>query len=178
MNKKFFNKKIAKRLMTIGVIGFVISIVISLATLFTVYSKVGNISFGDCTGMCKTDNFGWESITAHIGVVLEYASLATIVVGALTMIAASILIKKQNPALQVQPRTKHLVLRVLASIAAFFISNSIIAVLIANSILKASPKTADQPGHIVAYIFIFAYPLVGGFSAYFTNKYLKKRLAG
>jgi hypothetical protein len=80
------------------------------------------------------------------------------------------------PAAIAQPRNmKHLVIRVLASIAAFFISTSIVVVVIADSVMKASSKTTNQQGHIFAYIIIFAYPLIGGFSAYLTNKYLKKR---
>jgi hypothetical protein len=194
MKQKLFSEKTAKRLMTFGAIGFVCSIVLSLSTLFSVYSKVGSSSFDNCTGNCKSDSLTWQTIVAHIGLVLAYVSVAAIVVGVLMMIATSLSTRKQQPALQPQPynplapaanpvavpqqpdKVKHLVIRVLASIAAFFISTSIVVNVIADSVMKASSKTTGQQGHIFAYIIIFVYPLVGGFSAYFTNKYLKRRL--
>jgi hypothetical protein len=196
MNQKLLSEKTAKRLMTYGVVGFVASIVISLATLFNVYGKVGNSGFSNCTANCKTDSLTWQTTITHIAVVLSYISVAAIILGVLMIIVVSAKTKRTQPQTPAQPqpynptavstpiqatpaqpnRAKHLIIRVLASVAAFFISTSIVVVIVADSVMKASSKTTDQQGHFFAYIIIFVYPLVGGFSAYFTNKYLKKRL--
>jgi uncharacterized membrane protein YozB (DUF420 family) len=185
--------------MTFGAIGFVGSIIISLIVLFSTYSKVGDSGFGhSCTGSCA--NLTWQTVVSHITLVLSYLSIAAIVIGVLMIIAVNAKAKKVQQPLPAQPQPynptnpmqatvampvptaaaqprnmKHLVIRILASIAAFFISTSIVITVIADSVMKASSKTTNQQGHIFAYIIIFAYPLAGGFSAYFTNKYLKKR---
>lgn len=191
MNQKILSEKTAKRLMTYGVIGFVSCLVVSLVVLFSTYSKAGS---SNCTGSCA--NLTWQKDVAHIAVVLSYISVAAIVAGVLMIIAVSVKNKKTKPlpaqpqpydpntiqatiptpTAVAQPRNiKHLVIRILASIAAFFISTSIVIVLIANGVMKDSDK--KQQGHLFAYIILVAYPLVGGFSAYFTNKYLKKRFS-
>ena len=185
MNKKLFSEATAKKLMIGGVIGFVSSIVLSLATVFTLYSKVGNCGFGNTTGSCKTDNFTWQTIAAHIGLVLAYVSIAAIVIGVLMIIAVSIKAKQQQIAVPLTGapspvrtiNTKRLFIKTLALIAAFFVS-TFIAIMIVISIVPAlsSTKDTNKQGHIFAYIIIPVYPLVGGFSVYFTNKYLNKKL--
>lgn len=80
--------------MTYGVVGFVASIVMSLATLFNLYSKVGNSDFSNCTSNCKTDILTWQTIVTHIAIVLTYISVAAIVAGVLMTILVGAKAKK------------------------------------------------------------------------------------
>jgi hypothetical protein len=192
MHHKLYSEKIATRLMIVGVSGFVIGFILSIASLFGIYDKVGDSSF-NCTKNCTTDSLSWQTITAPIGLVITYVSIVITIVGVVLMIAASIQAKKQQPvpAVPYNPtlptatplapaeqrrNVTQLVIRILASIAAFFITTSIAVTVVSSLVMKDSSKTINQQGHLFAYIIIVVYPLVGGFSAYFTNKYLKQRL--
>jgi hypothetical protein len=117
--------------------------------------------------------------------VLAYVSIAAIVIGVLMIIAVSVKAKQQQATTPLMGaptpvrtiNTKHLLIKTLALIAAFFVS-TFIAIMVVVSVVPvfSSTKDTNKQGHIFAYIIIPVYPLVGGFSVYFTNKYLNKKL--
>ena len=180
MNNKLISEKTAKKLMVGGVIGFVAGIILSLVILLPLYGKVGECTSG--TNTCS-DNFTAEQIGAKLVSVLMYVSLAAIVSGVVMMIATSVKGKQQQVVERqaVPPKNpklvKHLIIKTLAYVVAFFVAGSIVSLIVVSLVPALFPsKNTDEQGHIFAYIIIVFYPLAGGFAVYLTNKWLKKRL--
>lgn len=178
MNNKFISDKTAKRLMVGGVIGFVSGILLSFVILLPLYSKVG-----ECTsGTNCPDSFTAERVGAKLVSVLMYVSLAAIVAGVVMMIATSVKAKQRAVGLQTTPTSnpntvKHLIIKTLAYVVAFFVGGSIVSLVVASLIpALSSSKGTDQQGHTFAYLIIVFYPLAGGLAVYLTNKWLKNRL--
>jgi hypothetical protein len=179
MNNKLISEKTAKKLMIGGVIGFVAGIILSFVILLPLYSKVGECTSG--TNTCS-DNFTAEQIGAKLVSVLMYVSLAAIVAGVVMMIASSVKAKQQAAVAQVTPASnskavKHLVIKTLAFVVAFFIGGSIVSLIVVNLVPALFPsKNTNEQGRIFAYLIIVFYPLAGALAIYLTNKWLKKKL--
>lgn len=177
MSKKFVSDAVSKKLMIGGGIGFGAGIILSLVILLPLYSKVGEcVSAKDA---CSSD-FAAERIGARLVSVLMYLSLVAFVTGVVMMIVVGVKSKQQalgTPAAPaINPKTvKHLTIKILAFVTAFFIGGSIVSLIIARLVPAIySSKDVDQLGHIFAYMIIVFYPLAGGFAVYITNKWLKK----
>jgi len=179
MNNKIISEKTAKRLMLGGVIGFVAGIILSFVILLPLYSKVGECASG--TNTCP-DNFTAEQVGAKLVSVLMYVSLAAIISGVVMMIVTSVRAKQQATLMQAttvsSSRTvKHLVIKTLAYVVAFFAAGSIISLVVVNLVPTLfSSKSIYEQGRIFAYIIIVLYPLVGAFAIYLANKWLNKKL--
>ena len=179
MNNKLISEKTAKKLMVGGVIGFVAGIILSFVILLPLYGKVGECTSG--TNTCS-DNFTAEQVGAKLVSVLMYVSLASIVSGVVMMIATSVKAKQQVVEAQIVPPknpklVKHLMIKMLAYVLAFFVGGSIVSLIVVSLVPALFPsKKTDEQGHIFAYIIIVFYPLVGGFAVYLTNKWLNKKL--
>lgn len=178
MNNKLISEKTAKRLMVGGVIGFVAGIILSFVILLPLYGKVGECTSG--TNTCS-DNFTAEQVGAKLVSVLMYLSLAAIVSGVVMMIATSVKAKQQVMGAQIAPSknpksVKHLIIKTLAYVIAFFVGGSIVSLIVVSLVPALFPsKNTDEQGHIFAYIIIVFYPLVGALAIYLTNKWLKKK---
>ncbi len=178
MNNKLISEKTAKKLMIGGVIGFVAGIILSFVILLPLYSKVGECTSG--TNTCS-DNFTAERVGAKLVSVLMYVSLAAIVSGVVMMIATSVRAKQQVVGAQIAPPknpklVKHLIIKTLAFVVAFFVGGSIVSMIVVSVVPALFPsKDTHEQGRIFAYIIIVFYPLVGGFAVYLTNKWLKKK---
>lgn len=162
-----------------GVVGFVAGIILSFVILLPLYGKVGECTSG--TNTCS-DNFTAEQVGAKLVSVLMYVSLAAIITGVVMMIASSVKAKQQAMVTQVTPvanskAVKHLVIKSLAYVVAFFVGGSIISLIVVELVPALFPsKNTDEQGHIFAYIIIVFYPLAGALAVYLTNKWLKKKL--
>jgi|GEM_PF-2896829 len=179
MNNKLISEKTAKKLMVGGVIGFVAGIILSFVILLPLYGKVGECTSG--TNTCS-DNFTAEQVGAKLVSVLMYVSLAAIVSGVVMMIATSVKGKQQVVGTQIAPPknpklVKHLIIKTLAFVVAFFVGGSIVSLIVVSLVPALFPsKDTNEQGRIFAYIIIIFYPLVGGLAVYLTNKWLKKKL--
>ncbi len=179
MNNALISEKTAKKLMIGGVVGFVAGKILSFVILLPLYSKVGECASGNNT--CP-NNFTAEQVGAKLVSVLMYVSLAAIVVGVVMMIASNVKAKQQATVTQVTPvsnskTVKHLIIKALAYVVAFFVGGSIVSLIVVELVPALFPsKNTDEQGHIFAYIIIVFYPLAGALAIYLTNKWLKKKL--
>jgi len=181
MYQKLFSKKIAKRLLTYGAIGFIVSIAAPMLVLPSVYDKAETSGLASaCTTSCV--DLTWQKALINIAAFIFYSSIATVLAGTIMTFTIDAKTKKEKQAAPLsdnEPRQRnitHLLVRITADVAAFFVSTFIVVAIIAGGITKGTSKNMTQQSHLFAYVIIFAYPLVGGLSAYFTDRYIKKRL--
>ncbi len=98
------------------------------------------------------------------------------------MIASSVKGKQQPKAMRATPApnskaVKHLIIKVLVFVAAFFIGGSIVSLIVGELVPALFPsKNTNEQGHILAYMIIVFYPLAGASAVYLTNKWLKRKL--
>ena len=160
--------------MIYGIVGFGGSLVLSVIILINIYAKVGS-----CLASCNADGLIWQTYLSAIAYALGFGSIVVVELGLLMMVMVYIAAQARQPrakAAKDHKKLKYLMLRILASGVAFFVSTSILIVIVSQLVAMVSPGSVDQQSQIFAYVIVFSYPLVGGFSAYCTYMFLKERL--
>lgn len=172
MGSSLITKRNAKKLITGGGVGLGVSVLLTFASLLSLYGKTSECPVDKST--CA-DSFGLEEVGTSLAYILAYVSLAVIIAGIVMIVMSRAMAGQQAVEKQAKP-DKHPAIKFLIYAVAFFAGGSIITFIVVSLIpVLFSSSSVDEQARIFTYTILVLYPVVGSVFVYMANKWLKRK---